>query len=132
MINNNQFSIKNLKNIVFFGEDKCFKDFIKFNKTIGIKSQILTSPHQAKDIDKSLSFKKFSKLDKKFQSYIRSNYKIEETLFISVASRWIFKERIINFFKKNLINFHGARLPFDSGSGGFSWNILSANVSKHM
>ncbi len=125
MIKNNQFSIKNLKNIVFLGEDKCLKDFIEFNETLGIRSEIITSPHQAKNIDKSLSFKKFSKLDKKFQSYIRSNFKIDETLFVSVASRWIFKEELINkFFKKNLINFHGARLPFDSGGGGFSWNIM--------
>ena len=125
MIKNNHLEIKNLKNIVFLGEDECLKDFIRFNKTQGIKSEIITSPHQAKNLDKTLSFKKFMRLDKKFQSYIRSNYKIEETLFVSVASRWIFNQHLINkFFKKNLINFHGSRLPFDSGSGGFSWNIM--------
>lgn len=125
MLKNNKFSFKNLKNIVFLGEDQCLKEFINFNKQLGITSEIITSPHQVKSIDKSLNFKKFITLNKNFKTYIKSRYKIEETLFISLASRWIFSENLINnFFKKNIINFHGARLPFDSGSGGFSWNIM--------
>ncbi len=125
MIKNNKFNFKKLKNIIFLGEDQCLKEFIKFNNNLGIKSEIITSPSQASSLDPSLKFKKFLKLDKKFQRYISSKYKIEESLFISVASRWIFTESLIkNFFKTNIINFHGARLPFDSGGGGFSWNIM--------
>lgn len=125
MIKNNKFEFKKLKNVIFLGEDKCLSEFIKINKKLGLNTEIITSPAQAKNIDKSLKFKKFLKLDNKFKSYIKSKYRIEESLFISVASRWIFNENLINkFFKKNIINFHGARLPFDSGSGGFSWNIM--------
>lgn len=125
MIKNNKFYFRNLKNIIFLGEDKCLKDFIEINNSFNIKTDIITSPDQAKNIDHSLNFKKFLKLDIKFKNYIKKNYKIEETLFVSIASRWIFNEDLINnFFKKNLVNFHGARLPYDSGSGGFSWNIM--------
>ena len=31
---------------------------------------------------------------------------------------------IENFFLNNLVNFHGTRLPLDSGGGGFSWKIM--------
>ena len=41
-----------------------------------------------------------------------------------MASRWIFSKETIRFFKNNLINSHPTRLPFDAGSGGFSWQIM--------
>ena len=34
------------------------------------------------------------------------------------------KKTIDNFFKNNLVNFHGSRLPLDSGAGHFTWRIL--------
>ena len=102
MIKNNKFNFKKLKNIIFLGEDQCLKEFIKFNNNLGIKSEIITSPSQASSLDPSLKFKKFLKLDKKFQRYISSKYKIEESLFISVASRWIFTESLIKNFLKQI------------------------------
>ena len=42
-----------------------------------------------------------------------------------MGARYIFKKNTIdNFFFNNLVNFHGTRLPLDSGGGGYSWNIM--------
>ena len=59
MIKNNKFEFKKLKNVIFLGEDKCLSEFIKINKKLGLNTEIITSPAQAKKIDKSLKFKKF-------------------------------------------------------------------------
>ncbi len=125
MIKNGRFFIKNLKNVVFLGESDVFKDLISINKKKGIYSEIITSPAQSKNISKNLKFTKFDKINSKFRKFINSKYKIEETLFISMGSRWIFSGKSINkFFKNNLINFHPTRLPQNSGATPFSWQIL--------
>lgn len=49
-----------------------------------------------------------------------------ESLCISFGAAWIFKEDVIeSLFHSRLVNLHGARLPEDRGSGGFTWQILS-------
>ena len=64
-------------------------------------------------------------INRKFKNFIKNKFNISQTLFISVGCRWIFKkETIEKFFKFNLINFHGTRLPYDAGGGAYSWNIL--------
>ena len=51
--------------------------------------------------------------------------KAENTLFVSLGARFIFKKDLIkNFFKHNLVNFHSSRLPLDRAGGGFSWRIM--------
>lgn len=76
-------------------------------------------------IDKKIKFKIFDKVDKSFLNYLSKKFKVEETLFLSIGSRWIFEKKIIkSFFKNNLINYHPTRLPLDAGSGGFSWQIM--------
>ena len=53
-------------------------------------------------------------------------FKKENTIFISLGARYIFKKDTIeNFFLNNLVNFRGTRLPLDAGGGGFSWKIMS-------
>ena len=42
----------------------------------------------------------------------------------SETYKWTKKNDINNLFKKNIINFHGTRLPIDSGGGPLSWRIL--------
>lgn len=117
--------MKKLKNIVFIGENDVLDKLIQINNKKSIKSEIITSPDQSKLFNKNIKYKVYKKLDNKFKKYIKNKYNIEETLFISIRSRWIFsKDLINNFFKGNLINYHPTRLPLDSGAGGFSWQIM--------
>ncbi len=127
MIQNGNFFIKNLKNVVFLGSLIKDEEFIKINKKLSLNSEIITSPDQAKLIDKNIKFKITKKFDKKIKNYIKSKYRIEETLFLSIASRWIFSKETIKFFKENLLNSHPTRLPIDAGSGGFSWQIMKGD-----
>ena len=45
MINNDKFIINELKNVVLFGQ-KTFKEIIKFNNNLKLKTLIITSPDQ--------------------------------------------------------------------------------------
>ncbi len=125
MINNNNFFINNLKNVVLIGESEAFTKFIEINKSLKLKTLVITSTDQAKILNKKISYKVFDKLDGKFKNFIKKNIKIENTIFISVGSRIIFKKNIIkNFFLNNLVNFHHTRLPLDSGCADLSWRIM--------
>ena len=124
MIKNSEFYIKNLKNIIFLGSLVIDEKFLEINKKYSLNTEIISSPDQSKKSSKK-NVKIFEKLDKKFEEYILDKYNIDETLFISIASRWIInKTQLDNFFKGNLINSHPTRLPIDAGSGGFSWQIM--------
>jgi len=125
MIKNNKFLIKNLKNVVFIGHSENYNEFLNINKNLKLKTFYITSEHQAKLIDKKIDFKIFNRLNDKFKKFIRSNTKIDKTIFISLGARNIFKKNTIkNFFQNNLVNFHTSRLPLDSGGGGYSWRIM--------
>ncbi len=120
-----EFSIKNLKNIFLIGFHDSFKELVKINKKNKLKTFIITSIDQSKELPSGLNFKIFNNLNINFEKFLKQNINVSETLFISFSSRWIFKKKHINnYFKNNLINFHGSRLPIDSGGGGFSWRIL--------
>jgi folate-dependent phosphoribosylglycinamide formyltransferase PurN len=126
MIKNNKFFIPNIKNIIFFGESANLKNLIKINKSLKIKTLLITTISQSKNISSEINFKIFNSIDKNCKNYILKNFKIEETLFISLGARYIFKKDTINnFFLNNLVNFHGSRLPLDAGGGGISWRIMS-------
>ena len=120
----NNFEIKNLKNVLFFGTSQIFKKFIEINNKFNLNTEIFTSKDQSKNIDKSIRHKIIYNIDKNFKNYILKSYKPENTLFFSLGSRWIFKKDFIKFSKGNLVNFHGARLPQDAGGGSFSWRIM--------
>lgn len=125
MIKNNYFYIKNLQNIVIFGESKIFQDIVNINQQLNLKTIFITSNHQSKIIDKKIKYKIFNKIDNKTKKYLKNKVNVSETLFVSMGARYIFtKHDIINFFKENLINFHGTRLPLDAGSGTHSWKIM--------
>ncbi len=125
MIHNNNFLIYNLENVVFIGESSKFKEFIALNNSLNLKTTIITSSDQSRLIDKDIKYKIFNNLDSKFYNFIKKNFDIEKTLFISIGARFIFKPKdIASIFKNNLINVHGTRLPLDSGGGGFSWKIM--------
>jgi methionyl-tRNA formyltransferase len=126
MIKNNKFFIPNIKNIIFFGGSAILKNLIKINKSLKIKTLLITTISQSKNISDEINFKIFNSIDKNCKNYILKNFKVEETLFISLGARYIFKKDTINnFFLNNLVNFHGSRLPLDAGGGGISWRIMS-------
>jgi len=125
MIKNGKFSVKNLKYIVLFGYQKTFNEMIDFNNDLNIKTYIVTSPDQKKKFSKNFKINSFKKLDNNFKKFIKKKVNLNETLFISIGSRWIFpKSDIENFFNNSLVNFHGTRLPFDKGGAFISWQIL--------
>lgn len=120
------FDFKNLKTVCFLGGINCFDKLILINKKMNLSTKIISCPHQVKEykLDKKKVFI-FNKLNEKSQNLIKKNFDLNSTLFISLGARWIFKKKIINeIFKNKLINFHGSRLPYDSGGGGFSWRIM--------
>lgn len=121
----NKFYIENLKYVVLIGQSKSFSEIIKVNNSINLKTLIITSSDQSKLIDKKIDYKIFDKLEKSFEDYIKKNVKINNTIFISLSARNIFtKKTIKRKFFNHLVNFHGTRLPYDAGGGGFSWNIM--------
>lgn len=125
MINNKYFFIENLNSVVFLGQSAVFSELIKVNNSLKLDTLIITSSHQSKLIDKKIDYKIFDTLDDKFKKFINKNIKVKNTIFVSLGARYIFKKDTIqNFFSNNLVNFHGTRLPLDSGGGGFSWKIM--------
>lgn len=129
MIKSNSFYIKNLKNVVFIGEHGSLKELLKINKLLKLNSKIITSKDQRESlINQKLNFKIFNNLDKSFQNFIKKEFKIDETLFLSIRSRWIFKKKDIEkFFLNNLINYHPSRLPIYSGGADVSWRIMTGD-----
>ena len=122
MVDKNKFYLEKINNIVFLGYSSLFDEFIKFNLKLNINSKIITSTDQSKLIKNE--FIVFDSLGEEFIKYVKDNFNIKDTLFISFGSRNIFKKNIIKELKNNLINFHCTRLPLDKGGGGFSWSIL--------
>ncbi len=122
MINGNRFFVKQLKTIVFIGYSPLFKELININKKYNINSFVITSIDQSKLLD--VDFYIFDSITDELFSFLKNKGDIKEILLISIGSRLIFNKKIINFLEGNLINFHGSRLPFDSGGGGFSWRIM--------
>ena len=124
MIKNNYFSTPKLKNIVIIGYHNKLSEIIDILQAHQLNSFIITSTNQSKEI-KTIEHAIFDKIDLRFKKFITKKFKVEETIFISLGSRIIFKnEEIKNFFKGNLINFHNSRLPLDAGGGSMSWRIL--------
>ena len=125
MILNNKFYIKKLENIVFLGFSQKLKELIKINDSIDIKTMVVTGSDQAKAIDKNIKINIFNNLNDSCKTLIKKKCKVENTLFVSLGARYIFKKDTIeNFFLNNLINFHGTRLPLDAGGGRISWAIM--------
>ena len=121
----NYFNIKNLKNVVFIGCSLKIDNLCNFNKHNNIRSMIICgSDHK---INAPNKFERLitNKFDSKVKKFIKKNFKNDETLFLSIGSRYIFKKKTINeTFKNKLINYHASRLPFDAGGGGWSWRIM--------
>ena len=125
MIKNNKFYVEKLNHVVFLGQSDILSEYIKLNKSLKLKTTVITSSDQSKLINKKIGYKIFDSLDDKFKKFINKNLKIKNTIFISLGARYIFKkETIKNFFLNNLINAHGSRLPLDAGGGGSSWKIM--------
>lgn len=124
MISKNFFEIKNLKQVVIIGFCPNISKIIEINSKLNLKSLVITSPNQKKLFSKNLKLNVFTNLDKKFENFITKNCKINQTLFLSISSMFVFKKKNIIFFNQNLINYFPSRLPYDSGRGGFSWHIM--------
>jgi len=125
MIKDNYFFIENLKSVFLIGASDIFAELIEINKFLGLNTFVITSSDQSKLIDKKIKYKIFDKIDLNFENFIKTKTDISKTIFISIGSRLIFKQSIIeNFFLQNLVNFHLARLPLDKGGADISWRIM--------
>jgi len=122
------FYMNNLNSIVIIGFSEKLKELVKYNDSLNIKTLLITSPDQKKYIDNELEYFVFEKLNTSFINFIKKKVNIENTLFVSLGARYIFNKNIIKkVFRNKLINFHSTRLPFDAGSGGYSWRILKGD-----
>lgn len=125
MIKNNQFYIKDIKNVIFIGWCPNIETLIKINKSFKLKSLIITSPNQKKLFNKNLKVNVFKDIENnKFTKFVEDNCSVKNTLFLSISSMFIFKKKSIGFFQGNLVNYFPSRLPYDTGRGGFSWHIM--------
>jgi len=99
MIKENCFYIEKLSHVVFLGESSTFSELIKINNLLKLNTIIITSSHQSKLIEKKIDFKIFDNLDKNFKDFINKKVEKENTIFISLGARYIFKKDTIeNFF----------------------------------
>ena len=119
------FQFKNFNHVVIFGFNRNYKKIEQFNFKKNLKTIFISTPLQKKNFDKKFNVFTFEKLNRRFQNFLKKNTVKQRTLFISMGSRFIFKENIIKkVFDEKIINFHNTRLPFDKGGGGYSWRIL--------
>lgn len=122
------FQIEHLTSVVILGATPNISEIVDILDSLNLHHGLITSPAQENLFHSKHKPTIFKKLDQNFVSHIVNNYNIDETLFVSIAARWIFKEFIFRDLLKNrLVNFHGTRLPLDSGGGGFSWRIMRAD-----
>ena len=126
-----------MKNIVFFGGGKLLVSLLmKLRDKKQYKLTIFASDRHLKEvIGGKITLKSFLKKNN-FNYIAREKLNINEikkeinekfTLAISIGAPWIFKNDIIDIFKKNFFNIHGSNLPEDKGGGGFTWQILQGN-----
>lgn len=128
MIKGNSFYISEIKNVVIFGYSDQISEIKKINQRFNIKTFLITTSNQSKNKNIKIDYEIFNYLDEKLKRHIQKKFKKKDTLFISLGSRYIFKEKDIkDIFNYNLINFHGARLPLDAGGGNWSWRILKGD-----
>ena len=100
MIINNFFHLKKLKHVVLIGWCPNVNDIIKINNKFKLKTTIVTSPNQKNKFDKKIKLKVFEDINKvAFQKFVSKNFEINNTLFISVSSMFIFKKKNNKFFK---------------------------------
>ena len=92
MIKNNNFYINNLRDIIILGESQRLKELISINKHLNLNTTIITSSHQSKLIDKKIKYKIFDNLSEDLKKFVKKNFKIKNTLFISLGARYIFKK----------------------------------------
>ena len=118
------FGILNIKYVFLIGSAPNISTIYKIVENQGLIPIIVTSPSQELEIKGKCTCSVFSKLDGSFYSFVLDNCNPENTLFVSLGSRWIFNKETIKIMNNNLVNFHGSRLPLDAGGGGFSWRIL--------
>ena len=62
MISKNKFFIKNIKDVIVFGQHENLKDLIEINKSLKIKTTIITTTDQRKRLIKKLILKFLIKL----------------------------------------------------------------------
>jgi methionyl-tRNA formyltransferase len=92
-----------------------------------IKPYLFTSPAQAEAFGGALPKGAYvtERLDDGFEKWFRERATPSRFLVLSFGARWIFSEEMIaGLFESRVVNFHGTRLPFDRGGGGFSWRIM--------
>ena len=127
MIKNNCFYIDKLKSVVILGYSEVFEKIKSINARNKVDTLLISSPDQVKNVkSKNLIISK--KFDSNLKKKISKLVDLNNTLFVSLGARWIFKKKDIqNFFKNNIINFHCTRLPFDKGGANISWKIINGD-----
>ena len=82
MIKNNKFYFNELRNVVILGNLESLEVIKKINDSLKLNTFLITSP-SFKNNSKNIKIKIFKKLNNSFLNYIKSNFNIEKTLFVS-------------------------------------------------
>ncbi len=126
------FKIDDLASVVILGASSVMNDIIAINEDMGLDTKIITCPDQNHGLPSDITYVTES-LDKECENFLDQALDRKKTLFISIGARWIFKSHHIHdMFHRNLVNFHGARLPYDAGAGSLSWRILKNDRINNM
>ena len=87
-----EFGINNLKSVVILGANPKMTEIKRIVESLNLSFTIITSPGQENTFNKHFSPVVFEELNEKFISFMKDKFVVKETLFISLASRWIFKK----------------------------------------
>lgn len=119
------FQINNLNSVLLLGASPNMGGYLSIIEKAGLRGLVATSPAQLAEVPDGIEARAFETLGKEFRSYVLKQVEPARTLFVSLGARWLFKNDIIlDLMQGNLVNFHGSRLPFDAGGGGYSWRIM--------
>ena len=92
MIKDNKFFIENIKNLVIFGYHENLKEIFDFTKKIRIKNFLISAKSQTQYNFKNCEKINLTKLDDEFNKFCKNKININETIFLSLGTRYIFKK----------------------------------------
>jgi len=128
-----------INKVIIFGGNEVTLEMCKFLNKKKINNIVFTTrkqsieeiPSNKMSFSQNLKINKINfKIVKNLNNNLLKKYINKNTLGLSNACRWIFKEKQIKLFKGKLLNIHFSNLPNNRGAGGLSWNIMMNNFNS--
>ncbi len=128
-----------INKVVLFGGNEVTLEICKFLNSKKINNILFTTKQQ---LNEKITTNKLNflrnltanninfKVIKNLNNNLLKRYIDKNTIGLSNACRWIFKEKQIKLFQGKLFNIHFSNLPNNRGAGGLSWNIMMNNFNS--